>query len=397
MRQADLAVGPYTLTCALGSGLRAVREAIRTGRSGLRPYTSAQVSCYAGAVDGLEQVAWSGPWARWDCRNNRLALAALEADGFAQAVAVLRSRLGSERIGCVMGTSTSGIGATEAAYRDMRARGAEALPAQFPYRETHNIHAVGHFVHSWLRLKGPALTVSTACSSSAKVFGVAARLIASGTCAAVVVGGVDSLCDTTIHGFASLQLLSGRPARPFAADRDGISVGEAGGFAIIAPRGLMDGAVLGLRGTGESSDAYHMTAPHPAAAGALSAMAQALRAAQWTVADVDYIHLHGTGTPLNDAAEDLALVSMGADKVAASSLKGALGHTLGAAGIAGVVFTAEAMAAGLVPATTNTDCIDPAVRSAIAVAAQRRPLRRALVNAFGFGGSNSVLALALLP
>ncbi|MDA8390182.1 MAG: beta-ketoacyl-ACP synthase [Gammaproteobacteria bacterium] len=393
MTKPDLAIGPYTLTSAFGCGRQATRAALRAGRSALRPYESAQVFCHVGEVADLAQLSWPAAFARYDCRNNRLALASLEADGFSAAVAALRARLGAGRIGCVMGTSTSGIGATEAAYRALRAAGEEVLPASFPYRETHNIHSVGDFVHRWLGLKGPAFTVSTACSSSAKVFGAAARLIASGTCTAVVVGGVDSLCATTIHGFAALQLLSTRPARPFSADRDGISVGEAAGFAIVAPRGLVEDATFRLCGIGDSSDAYHMTAPHPHAAGAISAMTQALARARLAPADLDYIHLHGTGTVLNDAAEDLALASIGATAVPASSLKGALGHTLGAAGLAGVVLTAEAMAEGLIPATTNTHTVDPLLRCAIAVAPGRRTMRRALINAFGFGGSNSTLII----
>ncbi len=397
MTARDLAIGPYTLTSAFGCGRQATREGVRAGRSGLRPHESARVFCHVGEVADLAQLPWPAAFARYDCRNNRLALASLEADGFSAAVAALRARLGADRIGCVMGTSTSGIAATEAAYRAMRATGEEILPAGFPYRETHNVHSLGDFVQRRLGLKGPALTVSTACSSSAKVFGVAARLILSGTCTAVVVGGVDSLCGTTIHGFAALQLLSARPARPFSADRDGISVGEAAGFAIVAPRGLVADASLRLCGVGESSDAHHMTAPHPRAIGAVSAMRQALAGANLSVADIDYIHLHGTGTLLNDAAEDLALASIGATAIPASSLKGAIGHTLGAAGIAGVVMTAEAMAEGLVPATVNTDAVDPLLRCAIATAPLRKTMRRALINAFGFGGSNSTLIIESLP
>ena len=396
MSAPDLAIGPYTLTSALGCGLRATRSALREGRSGLRPYQSAQVACHVGLVPELEAISWPAALARYDCRNNRLALMGLETDGFARAVAVLRARVGADRIGCVMGTSTSGIGATEEAYRAMRAAGRNALEADFPYRETHNVHSVSDFVQKRLGLRGPALTVSTACSSSAKVFGVAKRLIASGLCTAVVVGGVDSLCKTTIHGFAALQLLSAHPARPFAADRDGISIGEAAGFAVVAPCGLVKEATLRLAGTGDSSDAYHMTAPHPEAAGAISAMNRALAQARLAPTDLDYIHLHGTGTALNDAAEDRALVAVGAGGVAASSLKGALGHTLGAAGIAGVILTGEAMAEGLIPATTNTHVVDATMGSAIAVATRRTAMRRALINAFGFGGSNSTLIVESL-
>ena len=393
--EGDCAIIRYTLTSAFGRGLVANRAGLVSGRSALSPHTLADGTlCMVGPVAGLEDVVMPAALARYDCRNNRLAQWALDADGFTQAVAAAVRALGAEGVGVVIGTSTSGIAATEAAYRTPAFKELGALPADFPYRETHNVFSCADFVRRYLNLKGPALVVSTACSSSAKAFATAARLIVSGVCRAVVVGGVDSLCDTTLYGFHALNLLSRAHPKPFGADRDGIAIGEAAGFALMGPADLFGGSCrLHFAAAGDSADAYHMTAPHPEARGACAAIGAALKGAGWQPGAVDYVHLHGTGTTHNDAAEDLALVSMGLGAVPASSTKGAIGHTLGAAGVCGVVFTAEAMAAGFLPGTANTRSPDPRFRSHLLLLGRPGPIHRALVNTFGFGGSNCCLAL----
>ena len=394
-----LAIIRYTLTSAFGRGLAAHRAGLMSGRSMLIPHTLGDgTACTIGRVAGLEGVVMPAALARYDCRNNRLARLALDTDGFAQAVDATARRLGAERIGVVVGTSTSGIAATEAAYRAPVFQGRGALPVDFPYRETHNVFSCGDFVRRYLGVKGPALVVSTACSSSAKAFATGARLIASGACRAVVVGGVDSLCDTTFYGFHALNLLSRTHPRPFDVDRDGIAIGEAAGFALLAPAGdLGESRGLRLAATGDSADAYHMTAPHPEARGACAALEATLTSAGWRPDTVDYVHLHGTGTAHNDAAEDLALIRTGLGAVPASSTKGAIGHTLGAAGMCGVVLTAEAMAAGFLPGTVATRSPDPRFRSRLLLSGEPGVIRRALVNTFGFGGSNCCLALEWRP
>ncbi|WP_298140022.1 beta-ketoacyl-ACP synthase [Acidiferrobacter sp.] len=391
-----LAMTRYTLTTAFGRGLSANRAGLLSGRSVLSRHILADgTGCAVGRVAGLEGVGLPGALARYDCRNNRLVQYALEADGFASAVAAAVRTLGAEGIGVVIGTSTSGIAATEAAYRSPRFAEHSVLPADFPYRETHNVFSCGDFTRRLLGVRGPALVVSTACSSSAKAFATAARLIASGVCRAVVVGGVDSLCDTTLYGFHALNLLARGDPRPFGADRDGIGIGEAAGFALLGPADLFGkDAPLRLAAAGESADAYHMTAPHPEARGAVMALAGALAGAGWRPETVDYVHLHGTGTAHNDAAEDLALTTVGLAAVPASSTKGAIGHTLGAAGICGVVFAALAMEENLLPGTANTRVPDPRFRSRLLLSGESGSIRRALVNTFGFGGSNCCLALA---
>jgi 3-oxoacyl-[acyl-carrier-protein] synthase-1 len=229
------------------------------------------LDCWLGEVRDFD-VPLTGALADWDCRNNRLAEFALSQDGFLEAVAASRARYGATRVGIFIGTSTSGVQHTELAYR-ARDAGAGPLPEWFDQRRTQNIFSVAAFVALRLGLSGAALSISTACSSSAKVFAAASRAIAAGVCDAAVVGGVDSLCLTTLYGFNSLQLISADICRPAAAARLGISIGEAGGFALLDPSA---GSSLALLGYGESSDAFHMSLPEPAGRGAIESMRAAL-------------------------------------------------------------------------------------------------------------------------
>ena len=220
-------------------------------------------------------------------------------------------------------------------------------------------------------------------------------MIEAGLIDAAVVGGVDSLCLTTLYGFHSLQLVSAAACRPFDAARDGISIGEAAAFALLErmPASIDSGAIL-LTGSGESSDAHHMSSPHPQGRGARAAMEQALAAAQLAPADIDYINLHGTGTPSNDAAEGCAVSGLFGHSIRASSTKGATGHTLGAAGALEAVICAISLQHGLMPGSVNTEQLDPAVEFEY-LRENRKDVsfRRALSNSFGFGGSNCSLIL----
>ena len=240
-----------------------------------------------------------------------------------------------------------------------------------------------------------AMAISTACSSSAKVFAAAARQIALGTIDAAIVGGVDTLCLTTLYGFASLQLTSPQPCRPYDGARDGISIGECAAFALLERiENPAPGAVL-LLGTGESSDAYHMSSPHPEGLGARLAMEAALRSASLSGADIDYINLHGTATPANDAAEGKAVAALFANRVPCSSTKGATGHTLGAAGAVEAVICALAITDGLLPGSPGTQSLDPAIAIDYRLHGSTSTVRHALTNSFGFGGSNCSLILGV--
>jgi 3-oxoacyl-[acyl-carrier-protein] synthase-1 len=248
------------------------------------------------------------------------------------------------------------------------------------------------FARRMLALEGPAAAVSSACSSSAKVFGSARRMMEAGLIDAAVVGGVDSLCLTTLYGFHSLQLVSSLPCRPFDMARDGISIGEAAAFALLerAPESLDADAVM-LLGIGESSDAHHMSSPHPEGRGARAAMLQALDTAGLQPADIGYINLHGTGTPSNDNAEACAVAAVLGPDVPGSSTKGATGHTLGAAGAVEAVICALALQHGLLPAGLNTTSVDPTLGVTYLLENRRRRIARVMSNSFGFGGSNCSL------
>jgi 3-oxoacyl-[acyl-carrier-protein] synthase-1 len=239
------------------------------------------------------------------------------------------------------------------------------------------------------------MALSTACSSSAKVFAAAARQLALGTIDAAIVGGVDSLCLTTLYGFASLQLTSPDPCRPYDAARNGISIGEGAAFALLERDPAPAPGSLLLLGTGESSDAYHMSAPHPEGLGARLAMEAALRSAGLAPADIDYINLHGTSTPANDAAEGRAVADLFGLETPCSSTKGATGHTLGAAGAVEAVICALALGDGFLPGSPGTTTPDPAIPVDFVVRGRNADLRRALTNSFGFGGSNCSLILGV--
>jgi 3-oxoacyl-[acyl-carrier-protein] synthase I len=388
-----LALTSFTATSAIGRGLDATLASLEAQRSGLAPcaFETVALDTYVGEVVGVDDIALPAELAEFDCRNNRLAWLALAADGFAGSVARCAARLGRERVGVFLGTSTAGILETEISYR-RRDPASGALPADFRYRGAHNTFSLAAFAQRALRLAGPAVVISSACSSSAKVFASAQRAIAAGIIDAAVVGGVDSLCLTTLYGFHSLQLVSRTPCRPFDSARDGISIGEAAAFALLERPGAgADADAVLLVGTGESSDAYHMSSPAPDGRGARAAMRQALAAAGLEPGDIDYINFHGTGTPSNDEVEACAVASVLGREVPGSSTKGATGHTLGAAGALEAVICALALQQGLQPAGVNTTAIDPALPVSYLRASRRQPLARVMSNSFGFGGSNCSL------
>jgi 3-oxoacyl-[acyl-carrier-protein] synthase-1 len=383
-----LPVSTYTVTSALGAGRAAHLQALRAGTSGLRKldFDTNTLDCWLGEVRDFD-VPLGGSLADWDCRNNRLAEFALAQDGFIDAVAACRARRGAARIGVFIGTSTSGVQHTELAYRERNVQTNE-LPGWFRQQYTQNIFSVADFVARRLALQGPAFAISTACSSSAKVFAAASRAIVAGMCDAAVVGGVDSLCLTTLYGFNSLQLISGDVCRPADAARNGISIGEAGGFALLDPAADTG---LQLQGYGESSDAYHMSSPEPGGRGAIASMRAALDRGGVAPEQVDYINLHGTGTVANDKAESRAVCSVFGEQTPCSSTKGWTGHTLGAAGIVESAISLLAIEHGLMPRSLNTRATDPEIHAAVLLENRAASVRRVLSNSFGFGGSNCSL------
>lgn len=394
-----LAIRAYTATTALGRGLDAQARALRERRGGLRrndfPTTAprqAPLDCWIGRVDGLEDAPLPAHLAAWECRNNRLAWLSLQHDGVAEAAAALAARYGAERVAVIVGTSTASIGATEEAYAGVRGD-PPRFPPSLARAHLHTPHSPGAFVAAATGLRGPCVTVATACSSSAKVFAQAARLIGAGLADAALVGGVDTLCGSVLFGFNSLQLVSPDPCLPFDAQRIGLSLGEAGGFAVLERCGA-DETGLQLRGYGESSDAHHMSTPHPQGLGARLAMADALARAGVEAGEIGYLNLHGTATPANDQVEALAVAALFPPQLHASSTKGWTGHTLGAAGIVESAFALLALESGELPGTLNSREPDPGNGPQIRFDNARAPIRYAMNNSFGFGGNNCSLVFA---
>jgi len=397
-----LRVTACTLTSALGPGLAAHQIALTTERTGLRKHAfdTCHIDCWIGEVKGLE-AALPASFKQFECRNQRLAWLGLQQDGFMEAAMRLRERYDARRIGVFMGTSTAGIHSAELAYREWRAGGGDvnsALPDWFDYQRTQNLYSIADFIQHALNVSGHSLVISTACSSSAKVFAAAYRSMQMGLCDAAIVGGVDSLCLTTLYGFNSLQLISSDMCRPADANRRGISIGEAAGFAIVEKADAQTdqhALPFALLGYGESGDAHHMSSPDPQGAGAASSMRAALARASVQSEDVDYINLHGTGTMANDAAEDKGVVTVFGTDTPCSSTKGWTGHTLGAAGIMEAGISMLCIKHGFTPRSLNTQSKDPQLQANVLMATGHRAVKKVLSNSFGFGGSNCSLLFGM--
>ncbi|MBB3822956.1 3-oxoacyl-[acyl-carrier-protein] synthase-1 [Xanthomonas arboricola] len=391
---APVAVTAFTSTTALGAGLAAQAAGLRAQRSGLRrnDFGPQPLPCWIGRVDGVEDVVLPAALQGWDCRNNRLAWLALQQDGLLEAAQAAAQRYGAERVAVIIGTSTSSIGASEEAYTRLveDADGAR-FPPDLERPIVHTPHSLGDFVQHATGLRGPSVTVATACSSSAKVFAQAARLMAAGVIDAALVGGVDTLCGSVLFGFNSLQVVAPEMCQPFDARRVGLSLGEAGGFALVERTEAAPDAALWLYGYGESSDAHHMSAPHPQGLGVQLAMRGALERAGLEPGAVGYLNLHGTATPANDSVEAAAVAAIFPDTLHASSTKAWTGHTLGAAGIVESVIALLALRDDLLPGTLNSEVPDPACGPQIRFDTAHSRIDYAMNNSFGFGGNNCSL------
>lgn len=383
-----LFVQDFGVSCPLGSGKATVADALFEGRADalsertdILPGRRLRV----GAVTTeLPPIPESFPG--FNSRNNRLMLTVL--DEIRAAVALAVERHGADRVGVVVGTSTSGVAETQEALAMCRRDG--HWPNSFHAREQETGN-LGQFVASWLGLRGPAYTIATACSSSAKVFASAARLIRAGLVDTVVVGGGDTLCGMTLGGFGALEALSATRCNPFSVNRDGITIGEGAAAFLIGK----DPGTVELLAVGETSDAHHPTAPDPEGRGARAAMEAALRQAGLTAADIAYVNLHGTATPLNDAMESRAVAETFGHTVPVSSTKGMTGHMLGATGGVEAAFLCLSLLDGRLPPHVWDGQSDPALPALnFVTAGQTAGKGRAMLsNSFGFGGSNAALLL----
>jgi 3-oxoacyl-[acyl-carrier-protein] synthase-1 len=380
------------ITCALGDSHAQVKARLYAGLTGVAAtdrWSSGRQLPLGEVQTELPSVAHLPAHQR--SRNNALALAALAQ--IRPAVDAAIAQYGADRVGVVLGTSTSGIGETELAVGRHAAVG--ALPQDFHYA-MQEMGSPAEMLAQELGLRGPAYVHSSACSSSAKAMASAARLIRMGLCDAVITGGADSLCSFTVAGFAALESVSAAQCNPMSVNRNGINIGEGAALFLMTA----EPAQVALLGWGESSDGHHMSAPDPAGEGARLAMTQALQRAGLQAAQIDYINMHGTATPQNDAMESRVIDSLFGREVPVSSTKPFTGHTLGAAAAVEAALCWLALQddnpQGRLPPHLWDGATDPALPALNLVrtgAALGRPLRHVLSSSFAFGGSNAVLVL----
>ncbi len=384
----DICLLDYQSTSAAGNNLDELRTALAQQRSGLRAndFPRSDLSTWIGRVSTVDDIDLG----EWQSRNNALAHIGISQGTILDNIEQLKSRFSAPRIGVVMGSSTSSIDRTETAYTDLTDDG--MLKPVFQQENVHNPHAPSLYVAHVTGITGPALTINTACSSSAKVFATGARWLKSGIVDAVLVGGVDTLCLSVLHGFDSLQLISQNPCRPFDQDRDGINLGEAAGFAILVRKEDSHKTTgIELLGYGESSDAYHMSHPHPDGLGAKLSMEQALLIAELSPESIDYINLHGTSSRANDSIEGQLINQLFPKTTRCSSTKAWMGHTLGAAGITEAIIALDTIHTGLIPGSMNLSTLDDGIDISIQAENVEQTVNFAMTNSFGFGGNNCSL------
>ncbi|WP_269518802.1 beta-ketoacyl-ACP synthase [Alteromonas sp. BMJM2] len=379
----------YETCSAAGLNLKTLRTSLKNHESGLvkNNLPGSDLDTWIGVVEQVNNVSDLG---RWQSRNNALAALGFEQGTIRQTVSGLIGKFGAARVGLVMGSSTSSIDRTEMAYTKLDESG--NLTEQFKQPLVHNPHALSLFMAHLTGITGPSLTINTACSSSAKVFATGARWLETGIVDAVLVGGVDTLCLSVLHGFNSLQLLSPNPCKPFDQYRDGINLGEASGFAVLQRSSeSSNGSGINLTGYGESSDAYHMSHPHPEGLGARLSMTQALKQANREAAEIDYINLHGTSSRANDLIEGQLISELFPNTTRCSSTKAWMGHTLGAAGITEAIIAMDTLNTNIIPGSKNLETLDEALSLSIKASDEHKVCQHVMTNSFGFGGNNCTL------
>ncbi len=375
-------VTSWSIINSLGSTTEEVRAGLRRGLPALSPVPAGTpFDAICGSVDA-KLASLPEAIDGFDSRNNRFVYHALGE--LEEAITAAHSRWGASRIGICVGSSTASMDEIESAFFEHADSG--TVPTGFDVLASGSSHGLLRVLRAITRFDGPATVVSNACASSAKAFASAQRWLDAGVVDAVLVGGSDSLCQMTLRGFRSLGLLCDGASRPFSRLRSGINIGEGAAFALLEREG--DGPKL--LGSGESSDAHHMTRPDPEGVGARRAMQIAMQDAGVGPEEVDYVHAHGTGTKFNDAMEACAIRAAMAGKAdpIVVSTKGYVGHTLGAAGAFGAIFVLESLQQSWVPASAGVAPADPDLGLNIPSESVDIELRIALCNSFAFGGSN---------
>jgi 3-oxoacyl-[acyl-carrier-protein] synthase-1 len=388
---APLPVTAYASVSACGAGNESLYRYLLEQKTALGPLTLFDLPFSTVVAQIRTPLPEIRPeLAAYRCRNAQAALAALNhpEDGLRTALERAAARYGRQRIGVVIGTSTSGMFETESAYAYLLQHG--HMPNGWHFLESHAYQATPRFLQRELDLQGPCYAVSTACSSGVKAVAAGQRLIAAGVCDAVLVGGVDTLCRLTLRGFHSLDLVSEQACRPLDKHRQGINIGEAAGLLLLEKSAPEHAACPHLLAVGESSDAYHMSSPHPGGDGAVLAMQNALRLSGLSAGDIDYINLHATATRINDQVESNAVYRVFGGATPCSGNKGITGHTLGAAGALEAIAVLLALKHRFIPGTRGLRELDDDCRcNVVQRPLSNRTLHTAISNSFGFGGNNA--------
>jgi len=374
---------------ALGKDTTGIAASLVRGVSpGMRPrdgWLRGGIKPVLGGVDApLPEIPEA--FAAHRSRNNQLLLAALAQ--IQPQVDDAIARFGHDRVAVVLGTSTSGLNEGDE-HVNLTLNNRPSPHWRYPQQE---LGDPSRFLSKWLTLEGPAFTLSTACSSSARAIISGRRLIEAGLADVAIVGGADTLSRMPINGFHSLESLSPTRCQPFGRDRSGITIGEGAALMMLT----REPQSIALLGVGESSDAWHISAPHPEGEGAIRAIRQALAEAQLAPTDVGYINLHGTATTLNDRIEANVLHAIFGDSVPCSSTKHLTGHTLGAAGITEAALSMLILQHNLpLPAQDfSASPLDPTLPRC-GILHHPQPLARPVIlsNSFAFGGNNASIVL----
>ena len=346
-------------------------------------------STYVGRVStALESIKDYYP--KFNSKNNQLIATAYQQ--IKLEVENLKQKFGANRIGIILGTSTSGIASAEQAW--IKHKQNKKFPKDFHY-EQQDIASGSAFLARYTGITGLNYTISTACSSSGKAIAAAQRLIQTGICDAVITGGSDALCEMTLNGFDALELISEQYNNPFSKNRSGLNIGEGACLFILSK----EPSEIKLTGTGESSDGFHISSPDPEGAGGILAIQQALSAAQLSITDIGYINLHGTATLKNDAAESKMIHKHFPNQPYCSSTKPLTGHTLGAASAHELAFCWLLLSQQYNPTKTLPAQIwdnqpDPKLPKINLLTTPEKWVKNAFMsNSFAFGGSNVSLII----
>ena len=392
----SVAISAYSSLNVAGLGNSLLYQALKNNQTLLKPLELFDVA-FEAYVGEIKQPLPSIPanLNAYQSRNSQVALATLnyQEDGLRAAIEKAKHDYGAHRIAVIIGTSTSGLYETESAYGYLLEH--NKMPADFNFVTRHAYQATGRFLQLELGLTGACFAISTACSSGAKSIAAGQRLIANDICDAVLVGGVDTLCRLTLRGFNSLGLVAPKPCKPMDKNRAGISIGEAAGLLLLEKSTKNTQHYPHLLSVGESSDAYHMSHPHPEGLGAKLAMESALNLAGLNAHQIDYLNLHATATKINDAVETKAVHSVFGDTLPCSGTKGITGHTLGAAGALETIIALLALEHQFIPNTCgleqlDEDCHCQVIKKSVSASS----LNIAMSNSFGFGGNNASVIVA---